>query len=192
MTAEYRVAKGLLGCRTFLLRCHSERSEESLRDRKLKRMRDPSSLRSSERQRETFSESHASDLVCGPRLSRNDSERTVISISLRPATEDDLAPMFQVHEAAMRDYVERTWGRWDPAWQWRYFREHFSLSRCQIVLVDSQPAGYFQVAREADHFFIEFIILAPAYHRRAAGTALIQGLLAEANRAKLPVGLQVL
>ena len=114
------------------------------------------------------------------------------SIALRPATEDDLAPMFAVHESAMRDYVERTWGSWDHAWQWNYFREHFVLSRCQIVLVDSQPAGYFQVAREADHFFIEFIILAPAYHRRAVGTTLIQDLLAEANRAKLPVGLQVL
>jgi ribosomal protein S18 acetylase RimI-like enzyme len=100
--------------------------------------------------------------------------------------------MFQVHEAAMSHYVERTWGPWDPAWQWSYFREHFNLSRCQIVLVDSQPAGYFQVAREADHFFIEFIILAPAFHGRAVGTTLIQDLLAEANRAKLPVGLQVL
>src|ERR1700722_14221189 len=100
--------------------------------------------------------------------------------------------MFQVHAAAMRDYVERTWGQWDPAWQWIYFRDHFNLSRCQIVLVDSQPPGYFQVAREPDHFFIEFIILAPAHHGRAGGTALIQDLLAEATRATPPVGLQVL
>jgi GNAT superfamily N-acetyltransferase len=114
------------------------------------------------------------------------------SVTLRPATRDDLEPMFELHEAAMRGHVERTWGPWDAAWQWNYFREHFHLSRCRIVLVDSQIAGYFQVAREPDHFFIEFIILAPAFHGRGVGTLLIQDLLAEASRAKLPVGLQVL
>lgn len=113
-------------------------------------------------------------------------------IALRPATEEDFAPMFAVHEEAIRDYVVQTWGHWDPVWQSNYFREHFNCSRCRIVLVNSQAAGYFQVIREADHFFIEFIILAPAFHRRGIGTQLIQDLLAEASRAKLPVGLQVL
>lgn len=114
------------------------------------------------------------------------------TLALRPATEADRVPMFHVLEAAMRHYVEQTWGPWDTAWQWKYFREHFNCATCQIVTVDSHAAGYFQVVREADHFFIEFIILSPEYHHRGIGASLIRDLLGEASRAKLPVGLQVL
>jgi hypothetical protein len=54
--------------------------------------------------------------------------------TLRPANETDRATLYAVHRAAMRAYVEATWG-WDDAEQERMFNDNFSRASWEVVEV---------------------------------------------------------
>ena len=110
---------------------------------------------------------------------------------LRPATDGGYAFLKHLHHTAMRDVVERTWG-WDEADQDRMFDRGFKPQRCQVVVVDGRDAGQLVVDRRPDHLFLQTLYILPEFQGRGLGTAIIQDVLAEANRAGLPVALSVL
>lgn len=113
--------------------------------------------------------------------------------SLRPATADDFAFLYDLHVAAMKDYVARTWG-WEDGAQKARFRATFDarLVAGQIVVVDGRDVGLLEVERRADQIFIANIAITPAVQGRGLGAAIIRDILAAAARDGLPVRLQVL
>ena len=54
---------------------------------------------------------------------------------LRPAIEADFEFVYSVTEAAMRGYVEQTWGPWDPSVQCDNARRSFRPATYQIISV---------------------------------------------------------
>ena len=113
-------------------------------------------------------------------------------VTLRAATTDDADFLYHLHRAAMQAYVVHTWGRWDEAWQWQRFRQHFDPSACQIVVLHGQDIGAIRVARRAADIDLSSIELLPAYQGQGIGTQLITTLIAEAHQAGIPLTLQVL
>ncbi len=111
--------------------------------------------------------------------------------SLRPATADDYDFLRWLHRATLREYVDQTWG-WDEDCQATLFRERFDPSRDQIVLLDGQDAGVLRVERREGELFLASLLIAPAYQGHGVGTAILEDLKAEAARAGVPLGLQVL
>ena len=111
--------------------------------------------------------------------------------SLRPATAHDYDFLRWLHRATLREYVDQTWG-WDEDRQATLFRERFDPSRDQIVLVDGQDAGVLRVERREGGLFLASLLIAPAYQGHGVGTAILEDLKAEAARAGVPLGLQVL
>jgi ribosomal protein S18 acetylase RimI-like enzyme len=113
-------------------------------------------------------------------------------ISLRPATLDDIATLYEIHRAASQKNVAKTWGQWDEPWQRDYFHQHFDCAHRQVIELDQRPIGFLDVAYHADQVFLAAIEIDPADQRQGIGTTLIRDILANAAALRLPVRLQVL
>jgi ribosomal protein S18 acetylase RimI-like enzyme len=111
--------------------------------------------------------------------------------SLRPATADDFPFLYDLHVAAMKDYVAQTWG-WDDAVQQEMFAAGFQPASSQIIVVNGRAVGVLAVECRPTDWFLVNIEIAPAAQGQGLGAAILRDLLATAARDGLPVRLQVL
>jgi len=112
-------------------------------------------------------------------------------ISLRLGTSEDSDFLYDLHRAAMQQYVAQTWG-WDEAWQWNYFQQHFNPAECQIITFEGKDVGVLSVRNRETEVLLKFIEVLPKYQNQGIGTAVIKSVLEEAHHTGQPVGLQVL
>jgi GNAT superfamily N-acetyltransferase len=113
-------------------------------------------------------------------------------VALRPAAASELDFSYAVTEAAMRTYVEQTWGIWDIALQQEKCRTSCELIAHQIVLVDGARAGIVAVAIFESHVQLEKLYLLPRFQGRGVGTRIMASLLESAATLGKPVHLRVL
>lgn len=112
--------------------------------------------------------------------------------TLRQATEDDYDFLYALHVATIREAVEATWGRWDEAFQRRWFEDHWDPGPRRIIVVQGQDVGILQVEWYEDELFLALIEVAPDWQGRGLGSAVIGDVQALAREAGLPLALQVL
>lgn len=111
--------------------------------------------------------------------------------SLRQATGDDLAFLYDLHRTTIREAVEAIWG-WDEGFQRRRFREQFDPAGMQIIVVDGHDVGVLQVEEWGDELFLGLIEIARSYQGQGLGTRVIKEVLAVAHAERRPVSLHVL
>ena len=109
-------------------------------------------------------------------------------MSSRPIVEADLEFLWNLHNVALREYVEATWG-WDEDWQRRNFIENFDADTGEIITVDGADAGFLSVSERDDEIFLVSIRLLPSFQNRGIGTRLIRDIT---SRSDKPVRLRVL
>ena len=109
----------------------------------------------------------------------------------RPAPPEDEDRLFEIHRAAMRDYVAAVWG-WEEVDQRARFHAGFEPARVSVVVAGGSSVGLLRVEDRGDELFLATIELAPEAQGGGLGTAIIQSILSEARQRKLPVRLQVL
>lgn len=114
-----------------------------------------------------------------------------MTISLRQTTQADRDFLWWLHVAAMKPYVEQTWG-WDDAWQRQEFDRKFDPAAVQVIELDDAPVGCVSVRRETDHVFLAAIEIDPQHQNRGVGSEVIGQIIAEADAEDLPVRLRVL
>jgi ribosomal protein S18 acetylase RimI-like enzyme len=114
--------------------------------------------------------------------------RPPMKLELRRANERDLEFLWRLHNAALREYVEKTWG-WDEMWQRSKFVEEFDPSVGKIIVVDGTDAGFWRVSDWGTEIHLVSIRLLPEFQNRGIGTTLICDLLEHAEKS---VTLQVL
>jgi ribosomal protein S18 acetylase RimI-like enzyme len=110
---------------------------------------------------------------------------------LRPATDADLPFMYRTHCLALGPYT-RLIREWNEESERNYFFGRFSASECQVIVASSQSAGWLRIESNADHFRLDYLVLAPEYQRRGIGGAIVGDLLRSATERGLPVRLNVL
>jgi ribosomal protein S18 acetylase RimI-like enzyme len=111
-----------------------------------------------------------------------------LEISFRQITFDDFDFLWRLHNAALREYVEKTWG-WDEERQRRLFAESFDANNGEIIVIGGADAGYLWTAeREMETILVSIRIL-PEYQNRGIGKKIIEDVLV---KSKKPVRLQVL
>ena len=115
-----------------------------------------------------------------------------MQVGLRAATADDLEFAYDVTEAAMRRYVEQTFGTWIREVQKEIIGRSFDPKTHQIILVDGEPAGILAVEVDASHLRLEKIYLLPAFQRRGIGSQLITELIHSVRASNKPIRLRVL
>jgi ribosomal protein S18 acetylase RimI-like enzyme len=114
--------------------------------------------------------------------------------ALRAARPEDCEFLFSLHRAAMKAYVDATWG-WDEAWQRRHFEKTYSPARHAVVVrhgPHNRDIGRLSLTRHWRKIFLRDIELVADERNRGLGGALIATLLAQARREGRAVELVVL
>lgn len=112
-------------------------------------------------------------------------------IGLRPATGADSEFCYQLHKAAMGDYVTATWG-WDEQVQRGFHARAFASGGWQIVTVGGADVGMLSVEYRPGEIYLARIEVHPDCQGRGIGTHLVSGLADEARRKGLSLSLDVL
>ncbi len=114
-----------------------------------------------------------------------------MTIAIRPATAEDREWLFELHEAAMLESVERNHGPWQRDEQ----RERFFArdeTEVRIVLVDDVPVGAVHLADGVDDaLHIGLLEVHPTSQGRGIATKVIEALDEEAARAGRDLTLRV-
>jgi ribosomal protein S18 acetylase RimI-like enzyme len=112
-------------------------------------------------------------------------------VALRPATLADTEFCYQLHKAAMGEYVTAIWG-WDEQVQRGFHDRAFSPGQWQIVTADGADAGMLNVEYRPAEIYLARIEIHPGYQGRGIGTRLIGALIDEARQKGQALVLDVL
>jgi ribosomal protein S18 acetylase RimI-like enzyme len=112
-------------------------------------------------------------------------------IALRPATAADSEFCFQLHKAAMGEYVTAIWG-WDEQRQRDFHARGFAPGHWQIITADGADAGVLIVDYRPAEIYLSRIEIHPGYQGRGIGTQLISALIDEAAQRDQDLVLDVL
>jgi ribosomal protein S18 acetylase RimI-like enzyme len=103
----------------------------------------------------------------------------VTPVALRPATPADSEFCYQLHKAAMGDYVAAIWG-WDEQVQRGFHDRAFNPARWQIITTGGTDIGMLDVERRPGEIYLARIELRPDHQGHGIGTRLIRALADEA------------
>ncbi|GAB3375977.1 GNAT family N-acetyltransferase [Amycolatopsis echigonensis] len=112
-------------------------------------------------------------------------------VGLRPTTPADSDFCFQVHRAALGEYVAAIWG-WNDKIQRGYHDRAFTPGRWQVITVDGADAGLLVVEHRPAEVFLGRIELDPRYQGRGIGGRLLRRLIRVAAEREQPLVLEVL
>ncbi len=123
-----------------------------------------------------------------------------MSISLRPITLDDEGFLYSVYSSTREDELAQV--DWDAAQkeaflkmqfhaQHTYYMEQYKHANFDVILLDDVPVGRLYLDRRKSEIRIVDIALLTAYRNRGIGSLLLKDILAEGERAGLPVRIHV-
>jgi len=118
--------------------------------------------------------------------------RPTPAYELRSAKREDADFLWELRQRALRDHVEKTWGKWDDAQQRKFFDRGFVPRETRVIMVDGQPAGRLDVSRARLEFFLGLIELLPEVQGKGLGSAVVRDLQDEARKKNVPIRLQVI
>ena len=102
-------------------------------------------------------------------------------VSFRQIVSDDFDFLWRLHNAALKEYVEKTWG-WDEGRQRELFAEGFNTNNGKIIVVDGADAGYlWTIEKEAETFLVSIRLL-PEFQNVGIGTKVIEDMLAKSKK----------
>jgi len=111
--------------------------------------------------------------------------------TLRPATDSDYTFAFEAKQRALGPHISARWG-WQSDVQARFHRQRWAERPWCIIELDGRSIGTVSVERTATEMrFGEFYLL-PEHQGRGIGSAVLQGVLAEADASALTVNLEYL
>jgi ribosomal protein S18 acetylase RimI-like enzyme len=113
------------------------------------------------------------------------------AIGLRPAASADAEFCYQLHKAAMGEYVTAVWG-WDEQVQRVFHERAFSPHRWQIITAGQADVGMLDVEYRPGEVYLSRIEIHPGHQGHGIGTRIISALLAEAARMGQALVLDVL
>ena len=101
-------------------------------------------------------------------------------VALRPATPADSEICYQLHKAAMGDYITAIWG-WDEQRQRDSQARSFNPARWQIITAARRDIGMLDVEYRPGEIYISRIEIHPDHQGQGIGTRLINALADEAT-----------
>jgi ribosomal protein S18 acetylase RimI-like enzyme len=113
------------------------------------------------------------------------------AVTLRPATPADSEFCYQLHKAAMGDYITAIWG-WDEQRQRSAHNRKFSPGRWQIITAGGADIGMIDVEHRPGEIYLSRIEICPDHQGRGIGTRLISALADEARQNGQDLVLDVL
>ncbi|MGH8571695.1 MAG: GNAT family N-acetyltransferase, partial [Gammaproteobacteria bacterium] len=110
---------------------------------------------------------------------------------MRKITAADFEWAFELHKAAMGEYVARTWG-WEEDFQRQLFADRFQGKPRQVIQVAGQDVGVVELEERSDELYLGLLELLPAWQGQGLGSDILRALLRRAADAGKPLSLHVL
>ena len=111
-----------------------------------------------------------------------------MQISLRPVKPEDFEFLWRLHNAALKKYVEETWG-WDEEFQRKNFEANFKIEDGEIIVFQGEDVGFWWKIEKENEILLASIRLLPEFQNKGIGTKLIKELIETSDK---PVRLHVL
>jgi ribosomal protein S18 acetylase RimI-like enzyme len=112
-------------------------------------------------------------------------------LALRPATPADSEFCYQLHQAAMGEYVAAIWG-WNEPDQRAFHDRAFNPRRWQIITAGPADIGMLDVEYRPGEIFLARIEIDPAHQGRGFGGTIVSALIQEAEQRGQYLALEVL
>jgi ribosomal protein S18 acetylase RimI-like enzyme len=114
-----------------------------------------------------------------------------VQIDFRPIKTEDYEFLWRLHNAALKKYIEKTWG-WNEDWQRRNFEKNFHVEDGQIIVCENTDIGFYWLIEKENEILLASIRITPEYQNRGIGTKIIKDLIASTNKKNKNLRLQVL
>ena len=105
--------------------------------------------------------------------------------------QSDADLLVQLRIDAMRESLERI-GRFDLQRARDRFLSTFDPGLCKLILVDGIAAGFFVVRHVEDHLSLDHLYIVPKHQGLGIGSAVLAGILLDADLRSIPVRLGAL
>jgi GNAT superfamily N-acetyltransferase len=134
-------------------------------------------------------------LLCGVRSpSRRLSDRSslprLMTVTLRPATEQDQPLVESIYFETQRWIIERLFGwRGDDFEHAKFRSKYYKEQDSSIIIVDGEPVGWIAAERDGRTIHLDGIYLTATSQNKGIGTALLHRLMIEAKENGLPLTL---
>lgn len=92
------------------------------------------------------------------------------AVALRPALVTDHEWLYQLHEQAHRELVERAYGPWEVDQQRDFFRPLVDDHEVFVLLDADEPVGAVYLGERDDDVWLELVEVLPAHQGRGCGT----------------------
>lgn len=116
---------------------------------------------------------------------------TTSNSHIRRGKNSDEAWLFQLFKKTMQDYIDAAWG-WEELLQKEGFTTSLPARNFTILELDRQSIACMHLSSKSDHYFLDMILVEPAYQRRGFGSKLFDIAREQARKAELPIQLSVL
>jgi ribosomal protein S18 acetylase RimI-like enzyme len=113
------------------------------------------------------------------------------AIALRPATAADAEFCYQLHKAAMGEYITAIWG-WDEQDQRAFHERALNPHRWQIITAGQADIGMLDVDYRPGEIYLSRIEIHPDHQGHGIGTRIITTLVEEAEHTGQDLVLDVL
>ena len=111
---------------------------------------------------------------------RNNSEKNILSYTLRQYTDNDYNFVYEVKKNAYKKYVEQCWGEWNEQDQQKYF-DHFInqvKDNAFIIQCANQDIGFYNgEISESKNYEIGNICIIPEYQRKGIGSRILNDII---------------
>ena len=113
------------------------------------------------------------------------------SLDIRPATTDDHAWLYDLHENAHRELVERAYGRWEEAEQREFFAPLVNDHEVFILSDGDTPVGAVYLGSRDGEVWLELVEVSPELQGRGYGRSALRWVVARAEEQDTGTLLQV-
>jgi GNAT superfamily N-acetyltransferase len=102
------------------------------------------------------------------------------SITLSPASDEDMEFSYQVKKAAEGDLIRKTFG-WDEVFQRDFHKKDWTQNRPDIIRLDGVPIGTVAIVQGPEYVEVGQFFILPEYQNRGIGSCLLHAVLGAAD-----------
>ena len=139
------------------------------------------------------------NVKCNARLSLStprhpwlDKKKVSNVYELRRAKKKDYNFLYCLLKSTMKQYYIETYGSWDEEVEKKYFGESFIKLRYQIIVYNGHDVGCLAITNNTVDIFINEIQILPQYQNNGIGRMILNSIIEDSERLKMPIKLDVL
>jgi ribosomal protein S18 acetylase RimI-like enzyme len=109
-----------------------------------------------------------------------------------PISQKDYEFGFNIKRKVFKEYVEKTWGKWNEEEQLISYKNSFKLENNYIIVIENKKIGWLNYEELDSIIKINQIFIIPEYQNKGIGTNIINEIIEKGRQNKKTITLRVL